>query len=338
MKSTYQDLFRSLIHKGPEITMTADQLRDDFVWIDGCFDFTHHGHAGAILQARQTIKSPNGVLYCGVHNDKDIAFNKGSLPVMNSRERYEHTRANRWCGQVVEDAPYVTQPDWLDRYGCRYVVHGDDITLAADGTDCYQVMKDLGRFKVVKRTAGVSTTEIIHRILTGTGKGSRELPSIKELELYATGPDGFSKHCFVFLDDLANAIVQGGYSFDFQDCKFVKGQFDLFHMGHIEQLARIKAMEPRQARLIAVIDTRDDCIMSLKERALNVLSCKHVDGIVILTGSQTGLPADYEMGDHSLTAGTEFEYLNRDVIVRRILDQRQVYVDRNARKGMQIES
>lgn len=314
--------------------MTEVQLSDDRVWIDGCFDFTHHGHAGAILQARRTTSSPTAVLFCGVHNDEDIEFNKGSMPVMNARERYEHTRANRWCGEVVEDAPYVTQPDWLDRYGCRYVVHGDDITLSADGEDCYQVMKDLGRFKMVKRTPGVSTTEIIHRILTGRGKGSREMPSLEELQSYSAGADGFSNHCFVFVGDLKDPLVQGGYSFDSQNCKFVRGSFDLFHIGQIEQLARIRAATPSDARVIAVIETDDDCIMSLKERSLSVLSCRHIDGIVILTADQQGPLAEYLIDDTS--NNTEFQYLNRVVIVKRILDERDLYAQRNARKGMPI--
>ena len=139
------------------------ELDDDKVWIDGCFDFTHHGHSGAILQARQTVKpGSQGVLYCGVHDDEAIRYNKGSAPVMDAQERYEHTRANRWCSEVIEKAPYVTQPEWMDRYGCKYVVHGDDITLDANGEDCYQLMKDLGRFRVVKRTSGVSTLSLIH--------------------------------------------------------------------------------------------------------------------------------------------------------------------------------
>ncbi|QLL32218.1 hypothetical protein HG536_0C03870 [Torulaspora globosa] len=259
------------------------------------------------------------------------------MPVMNASERYEHTRANRWCGEVVEDAPYVTQPDWLDRCGCRYVVHGDDITLAADGKDCYQVMKDLGRFKVVKRTPGVSTTEIIHRILTCRGKGSWEMPSPDELQSYSTGPDGFSKHCFVFENDLKEPLVRGGYSFEPQNCKFVRGNFDLFHMGQIEQLARIRAAAPSDARVIAVIETDDDCIMSLKERSLSVLSCRHIDGIVILTAGQQGPPAQYLIDDRSLPQDNSgFQYLNRDIIVKRVLDQRDIYEQRNARKGMPI--
>lgn len=37
-------------------------------------------------------------------------------------------QACKWTNLPVPNAPYVTDPDWLDLYGCKYVVHGDDIT------------------------------------------------------------------------------------------------------------------------------------------------------------------------------------------------------------------
>lgn len=326
------------------ITMVQVQLDENRVWIDGCFDFTHHGHGGAILQARQTIKG-EGTLLCGVHNDQDIAFNKGSVPVMTSKERYEHTRANRWCGEVIEDAPYATQPDWLDRYGCLYVVHGDDITLDANGEDCYKVMKDMGRFRVVKRTAGVSTTEIIHRILTKTPQKLTpcELPTLKELEMYSSGSDGYSRHCYVFKDDFEHVLVEGDYKFIANDCRFVIGEFDLFHMGQIEQLWKVKhVLQPTDKPLIAIITTRKSCIMSLKERILSVLCCKYVDGVVIdTTDKNLELPVNgtsvYELDDKELTKGGKFsEYLTEEVIIKRIENDRDNYIKRNEKKGMSI--
>lgn len=323
--------------------MVEVQLDENRVWIDGCFDFTHHGHGGAILQARRTIQG-DGTLLCGVHNDQDIAFNKGSAPVMASKERYEHTRANRWCGEVIEDAPYVTQPDWLNRHGCLYVVHGDDTTLDANGEDCYKVMKEMGRFRVVKRTAGVSTTEIIHRILTKTPQNklnSYELPTLKELEMYSSGPDGYSKHCYVFKENFEHVLIEGDYKFIANDCKFLIGEFDLFHMGHIEQLCRVKEfLKPTDRPLIAVIITTKNCIMSLKERILSVLCCKYVDGVVTDTDKKLELPVNglvYELDDKELIKGGKFsEYLSKEVIIERIENDRDNYIKRNEKKGMSI--
>lgn len=60
------------------------ELYDERIWLDGCWDFFHHGHAGAMLQARQL----GSELYVGVHSDEDILSNKGPT-VMDLDERYE---------------------------------------------------------------------------------------------------------------------------------------------------------------------------------------------------------------------------------------------------------
>lgn len=66
----------------------------------------------------------------------------------------------------MEDAPYFTSVEFLRQYNCDFCVHGDDITTLADGTDCYQAVKDAGLYKECKRTNGVSTTELVGRMLT----------------------------------------------------------------------------------------------------------------------------------------------------------------------------
>ncbi len=64
-----------------DITVAARAARGR-IWIDGCFDFSHHGHAGAMLQARRLGTE----LYVGVHSDEEILENKGPT-VMSLEER-----------------------------------------------------------------------------------------------------------------------------------------------------------------------------------------------------------------------------------------------------------
>lgn len=47
----------------------------------------------------------------------------------------------KWVDEVIRGVPYVTSLETLDKYECDFCVHGDDITCAADGTDCYQYVK-----------------------------------------------------------------------------------------------------------------------------------------------------------------------------------------------------
>ena len=44
-------------------------------------------------------------------------------------------------------------------------MHGDDITMTADGTDTYHLVKSAKRYKECKRTQGVSTTNLVGRML-----------------------------------------------------------------------------------------------------------------------------------------------------------------------------
>ncbi|RKF59235.1 Ethanolamine-phosphate cytidylyltransferase [Golovinomyces cichoracearum] len=141
----------------------APEVLDGRIWIDGCWDFFHHGHAGAMLQARKLGTE----LYVGVHSDDSILENKGPT-VMTFKERIAAVNACRWVTRSIPDAPYVTTLPWISHYGCNYVVHGDDITSDSNGQDCYRYVKAAGRFKVVKRTPSISTTDLVGRMLLCT--------------------------------------------------------------------------------------------------------------------------------------------------------------------------
>jgi ethanolamine-phosphate cytidylyltransferase len=66
---------------------------------------------------------------------------------------------------IVEGAPYVTTVATLDEYNCAFCVHGDDITLTADGQDTYAEVKQAGRYRECSRTPGISTTVLCFRSL-----------------------------------------------------------------------------------------------------------------------------------------------------------------------------
>jgi ethanolamine-phosphate cytidylyltransferase len=93
--------------------------------------------------------------------------------------------ACRWATKAIPKAPYVTSLPWITHYGCQYVVHGDDITSDSDGKDCYRYVKAAGRFKVVKRTPGISTTDLVGRMLLCTRSHF-----IQSLEKRLSGDEG----------------------------------------------------------------------------------------------------------------------------------------------------
>lgn len=93
--------------------------------------------------------------------------------------------ACRWATRAIPKAPYVTSLPWISHYGCWFVVHGDDITSDSSGQDCYRYVKAAGRFKVVKRTPGISTTDLVGRMLLCT-----KTHFIQSLEKRLAGEEG----------------------------------------------------------------------------------------------------------------------------------------------------
>ncbi|KAI9771362.1 MAG: hypothetical protein M1840_002332 [Geoglossum simile] len=232
-------------------------VSSDRIWVDGCFDFSHHGHAGAMLQARRLGKE----LLVGIHSDEEIMENKGPT-VMTLKERISAVDACRWATLSVPYAPYVTSLPWISHYGCYYVVHGDDITTDSSGQDCYRHVRAAGRFLVVKRTPGISTTDLVGRMLLctkvhfiksltsilagveGPGSGDERRTRGEEMSQrikdYASDETGLKPGSEVWTWDTSADryvnLVRGKAPLPGQHVVYVDGGFDLFSSGHIEFL------------------------------------------------------------------------------------------------------
>lgn len=130
------------------------------VYMDGCFDMMHYGHCNALRQARAL----GDQLVVGVVSDDEIIANKGP-PVTPLNERMIMVRAVKWVDEVIPDAPYAITEDFMrrlfDEYKIDYIIHGDDPCVLPDGTDAYALAKKAGRYKQIKRTEGVSSTDIV---------------------------------------------------------------------------------------------------------------------------------------------------------------------------------
>ena len=74
-------------------------------------------------------------------------------------------KAVKWVDEVISDAPYAITEEFMrklfDEYNIDYIIHGDDPCLLPDGTDAYALAKKVGRYKQIKRTEGVSSTDIV---------------------------------------------------------------------------------------------------------------------------------------------------------------------------------
>ncbi|XP_009132840.1 choline-phosphate cytidylyltransferase 1 [Brassica rapa] len=134
------------------------------VYADGIYDLFHFGHARSLEQAKKSF--PNTYLLVGCCNDETTHKYKGRT-VMAAEERYESLRHCKWVDEVIPDAPWVINQEFLDNNRIDYVAH-DSLPYAdtsGAGKDVYEFVKKVGRFKETMRTEGISTSDIIMRIV-----------------------------------------------------------------------------------------------------------------------------------------------------------------------------
>ncbi|KAI0988469.1 hypothetical protein GJ496_006117 [Pomphorhynchus laevis] len=286
------------------------------VWIDGCFDLFHFGHANACRQA----KLMGDELVVGVHTDVEIERHKGP-PVFNEKERYELVRSIKWVDEVVEAAPYVTTVECLKKYNCDFCVHGDDITVCCDGTDTYTHVKKAGMYKECKRTNGVSTTDIVGRMLLMTKDHHHQI--VKQSHNTISDLDSNSPWTKSY-DFLASSKRISQFANNIRDPKasdkvvYVDGGFDLFHIGHVKFLETARShgdyliVGLHDDKEINRVKGANYPIMNVHERLLSLLACKYVDEVLI--GVSFTVPNELikMLNVHLVVSGSEDTYPDID--------------------------
>ncbi|XP_061340649.1 choline-phosphate cytidylyltransferase 2-like [Gastrolobium bilobum] len=134
------------------------------VYADGIYDLFHFGHARSLEQAKKSF--PNTYLLVGCCSDAVTHKYKGKT-VMTEDERYESLRHCKWVDEVIPDAPWVINQEFLDKHNIDYVAHDSLPYADASGAanDVYEFVKAVGKFKETQRTEGISTSDVIMRIV-----------------------------------------------------------------------------------------------------------------------------------------------------------------------------
>lgn len=132
------------------------------IYADGVFDLFHLGHMKQLEQAKKAF--PNVELVCGVSSDKETHKRKG-LTVLTDKQRCETLKHCRWVDEVIEDAPWCVTTDFLEKHRIDYVAHDDLPYASSDSDDIYKPIKEAGKFLTTQRTEGISTSDIITKII-----------------------------------------------------------------------------------------------------------------------------------------------------------------------------
>lgn len=328
------------------------------VWADGCYDMMHFGHANSLRQAKEM----GDYLIVGVHDDADIARHKGP-PVMKQDERYEAVRACKWVDEVVEGAPYTTELDFIEKFNVDFVVHGDDITTDEHGVDCYKAVKEAGRYRECKRTPGVSTTDLVGRMLMMTKTPSELADAAATAALNPISK--YTKLCqFVPTSRKIKQFSSEREPKPGDRIVYISGAFDLFHVGHIKALKAARALGDylivglhSDAEVLRVRGPGNP-LCNIHERTLGVLQCRYVDEVVIgapyaltpefmsdlnidvvvhgttpiVTMPDGSNPYEHAIAADKFTRFASDSAVTTEVIVERIISNLAAFNDRNRRK------
>ncbi|XP_025050989.1 ethanolamine-phosphate cytidylyltransferase isoform X1 [Alligator sinensis] len=261
-------------------------------------------------------------------------------------------QAIKWVDEIVPGAPYVTTLETLDKYNCDFCVHGNDITLTVDGKDTYEEVKAAGRYRECKRTQGVSTTDLVGRMLLMTkahhSNIDEDLDYRKHTDNFGKGPKGHSPWTGVsqFLQT-SQKIIQFASGKEPQPGDtiiYVAGAFDLFHIGHVDFLEKVHQLAERPY-IIAGLHFDQEVnrykgknypIMNIHERTLSVLACR----VELVCHGMTEVVPDKDGSDPYMEPKRRgiFQLVNSgsnlttDLIVQRIIKNRLEFEARNQKK------
>lgn len=132
------------------------------IYADGVFDLFHLGHMRQLEQAKKAL--PNAQLICGIPSDVETHKRKG-LTVLSDYQRCETLKHCKWVDEVIPDAPWCVTPDFLEKHKIDYVAHDDLPYASSDSDDIYKPIKEKGMFLTTQRTEGISTSDIITKII-----------------------------------------------------------------------------------------------------------------------------------------------------------------------------
>lgn len=132
------------------------------VYADGVFDLFHLGHMRQLEQAKKAFE--NVELVCGVPSDKETHKRKG-LTVLTDQQRCDTLKHCRWVDEVIPNAPWCVTTEFLLEHNIDYVAHDDLPYASTDSDDIYKPIKERGMFLTTQRTDGISTSDIITKII-----------------------------------------------------------------------------------------------------------------------------------------------------------------------------
>ncbi len=165
MKSNLMKLFIVLFFSSTVCSYADETKERVIVYVDMVGDMFHGGHIELFKKARAF----GNYLLIGVNSDEDVMTYKRA-PIMTLAERVKIIEACKYVDEVIPACPLSPTVEWLQAHNIKHVVHGDDFPKELLDAQYGAAMK-LGILHLVPYTQGISTTDLIHRIITRHKEG-----------------------------------------------------------------------------------------------------------------------------------------------------------------------
>eukprot|EP01061_Rhynchopus_euleeides_P009796 TRINITY_DN19098_c0_g1_i2.p1 TRINITY_DN19098_c0_g1~~TRINITY_DN19098_c0_g1_i2.p1 ORF type:complete len:222 (+),score=98.35 TRINITY_DN19098_c0_g1_i2:66-731(+) len=130
------------------------------IYVDGIYDLCHIGHMRMFAASAQF----GNALFVGVINDEDATPYKRK-PVMTHEERCIEVGACKYVTKVIPNAPCdgITR-EFVEAHNIHLVVCGEEYFVNPNDK-YYREPREMGILKCAPRTEGMSTSDLINRIL-----------------------------------------------------------------------------------------------------------------------------------------------------------------------------
>ena len=133
------------------------------VYCSGVFDMCHRGHMLLFQRAAEL----GDELIVGVHSDKDVESYKRK-PNVCQEERCDTVAVCKYVSLVIPNAPLILDMEFIKKHRIDLIVCSDEYDKEDDLY--YDVPRKLGILKVLPRTSGVSSTDLMRIIMARVKK------------------------------------------------------------------------------------------------------------------------------------------------------------------------
>ena len=129
-------------------------------YIDMVGDLFHFGHVHMIKK----VYDLGYTVVLGIHSDETVESYKRK-PILTMDERIKTISSCKYIHSIIKDAPLIVTKKFLDKHNIDMVFHGHLLKNDFKYKKMYEIPSKLGKFTRIEYFAGISTTEIINRII-----------------------------------------------------------------------------------------------------------------------------------------------------------------------------